>query len=161
MQIVQALKNVRLQFLFLAPELDEPIFPIISAGLTGNEINNTGLGMSIFYNSKNELVGIIKTDQLQVVAKSKIEETTNENIHTYTLVWNNIQKSLSLHRNGNLLANGVKTKTSNDKKTIGRYEYISLYNSYTSTKSYTHGSFLQFSISFLSAPGMLTNNLQG
>ena len=67
--------------------------------------------MSIFYNSKNELVGIIKTDQLQVVAKSKIEETTNENIHTYTLVWNNIQKSLSLHRNGNLLANGVKTKT--------------------------------------------------
>ena len=117
--------------------------------------------MSIFYNSKNELVGIIKTDQLQVVAKSKIEETTNENIHTYTLVWNNIQKSLSLHRNGNLLANGVKTKTSNDKKTVGRYEYISLYNSYTSTKSYTHGSFLQFSISFLSAPGMLTNNLQG
>ena len=115
----------------------------------------------MFYNSKNELVGIIKTDKLQVVARSKIEETTSENIHTYTLVWNNIQKSLSLHRNGSLLANGTETKTSNDKKTVDRYEYISLYNSYTSTKSYTHGNFLQFSISFSSAPDMLTNNLQG
>lgn len=117
--------------------------------------------MSIFYNSKNELVAIIKTDNLQVVATSKIEELSSENIHIYTLVWNNLQKSLSLHRNGSLLANGVETKTSNNTKAIDRYEYISLYNSYTSTKSYTHGNFLQFSISFLSAPKMLSNNLQG
>ena len=120
------------------------IYPIISSGL---HAESEGLGFNIFYNEKNELSAIVKTNSTIYSVTHTPTVVPNDTIRSFIVTWT--PEMLKLFEGNSLLQSDVGTIYDNNMNNtrIFDQEHILIFSQYHfGSFSYSYGEFLNFKI---------------
>ena len=119
-------------------------YPIISSGLHSE---SEGLGFNIFYNEKNELSAIVKTNSTIYNVTHTLSLVPNDTLRSFIMTWT--PQKLKLFQGATLLQSSdgsVYGDIMNNTRIIDQ-EYILIFSQYHfGIASYTFGEFLNFKI---------------
>ena len=118
--------------------LDESpeIYPILSAGLHGNAVNNTGFGFTVFYEATSKLTAVVKTDDKIYETSLTLQDVLNTTVQSFSVSWT--PKSLLLYKDGieESKSTGKAWKSYGNESVVSQ-EYILLFGHYYHSVSHT------------------------